>query len=391
MNVLPEALLASFDFGPTPRLIYGVDALDRLGALAAEIGARRVMVISDPGVVAAGHAPRAMELLAAAGLDAELDDAVVENPTTNDVDLGVERAREFRPDLLIGLGGGSSMDCAKGVNFLYTNGGQMRDYWGVGKATKDMLPMIAVPTTAGTGSEAQSFALISDPETHVKMACGDKKAMCRVALLDPKLTCTQPARVTALTGIDAISHALETYVTTKRNAMSLALSREAWRRLMWNFPRVLDDGTNLEARGGMQIGATLAGMAIEHSMLGATHSLANPLTAEFDLPHGDAIARMLPHVIRFNGEVVGDTYGELLECVQSCPGAPTPDTGAAGLADFMTDLVAQAGLDGGLKTRGVAHDALPRLAESAATQWTAQFNPREVSSDDLLRLYEAAF
>ena len=138
-----------------------------------------------------------------------------ENPSTDDIAAGVEVARQFQPDLLVGLGGGSSMDCAKGINFLYTNGGQMKDYWGVGKAQQPMLPMIAVPTTAGTGSEAQSFALISDAQTHVKMACGDKKAACRVAILDPRLTLTQPPRVTALTGIDALAHALETLVTNK--------------------------------------------------------------------------------------------------------------------------------------------------------------------------------
>ena len=144
-------------------------------------------------------------------------------------------AHELQPDLLVGLGGGSSMDCAKGINFLYTNGGRMQDYWGEGKATQPMLPMIAVPTTAGTGSEAQSFALISDAQTHVKMACGDKKAAFRIAILDPELTLTQPARVTALTGIDAIAHALETYVTQRRNPVSLSFSREAWRLLSAHF------------------------------------------------------------------------------------------------------------------------------------------------------------
>src|SRR5690606_489408 len=145
------------------------------------------------------------------------------------------------------------------------------------------------PTTAGTGSEAQSFALISDAQTHVKMACGDPKAACRVALLDPTLTLTQPPQVTALTGIDAIAHALETYVTKRRNSISIAFSREAWRLLQANFIRVLQEPNDLEARGAMQLGACFAGMAIENSMLGATHALANPLTAEYGVPHGQAI------------------------------------------------------------------------------------------------------
>ncbi len=197
------------------------------------------------------------------------------------------------------------MDCAKGINFLYTNGGQMQDYWGVGKAKRPMLPMIAVPTTAGTGSEAQSFALISDAQTHVKMACGDKKAACRVAILDPRLTLTQPPRVTALTGIDAVAHAVETYVTNKRNPISQVFSREAWRLLAANFGRVLEHPGDVTARGAMQLGACFAGLAIENSMLGAAHGLANPLTAHYGIPHGQAVGLMLPHVIRFNAAAVG--------------------------------------------------------------------------------------
>ena len=172
-------------------------------------------------------------------METELFDGVAENPTTANVEAGLAIARRHSPELIVGLGGGSSMDCAKGINFLYSNGGQMQDYWGVGKAMRPMLPMIAVPTTAGTGSETQSFALISDAETHVKMACGDKKASFRVALLDPELTVSQPPRVTALTGIDAMAHAFETYVTKRRNPMSLAFSREAWLLLGENFERVL--------------------------------------------------------------------------------------------------------------------------------------------------------
>ena len=209
--------MTPFDFQPRTRIVFGVDKLDSLGLLAAELDARRALVVSDAGVIAAGHTQRGLDALQDAGLDTALFQDFQENPSTEDVERGAEVARQWTPDLLVGLGGGSSLDCAKGINFLCSNGGRMQDYWGVGKATLPMLPMIAVPTTAGTGSEAQSFALITDAQTHVKMACGDKKAACRVALLDPRLTLTMPRRVTALTGIDAVGHALETYVTKPRN------------------------------------------------------------------------------------------------------------------------------------------------------------------------------
>jgi alcohol dehydrogenase len=272
-------LLIPFDFQPRTRVVCEEHAIDRLGELAGELGTRRALLVTDPGIVAAGHVERGLAALRKANIETVVFDGAQENPTTQHVDAGLAVARRFEPELLIGLGGGSSMDCAKGINFVYTNGGSMQDYWGVGKALHEMLPMIAVPTTAGTGSEMQSFALISDAETHVKMACGDRKASCRVAILDPCLTLTQPEQVTALTAVDALSHAVETYVTTRRNPVSLLFSRESFRLLAANFETVFADPDNLPARAGMQLAAAYAGLAIENSMLGASHALANPLTA----------------------------------------------------------------------------------------------------------------
>jgi len=383
--------MTPFDFHPRTRIVFGPDKVDTLGELAAELGGRRALVVSDPGIVNAGHTQRGVDSLRKAGLEVHVFGGAHENPTTADVDADPAAARDFQPDLLVGLGGGSSMDCAKGVNFVYTGGGRMQDYWGVGKAARPMLPMIAVPTTAGTGSETQSFALISDAETKVKMACGDKKASCRVALLDPVLTLTQPAVVTAITGIDAIAHAIETYVTTRRNAASLAFSGEAWRLLAGEFAHVIQHPDDLNARGGMQLGACFAGLAIENSMLGATHALANPLTARYKVIHGKAIALMLPHVIRFNGQEFNDWYIDLLEITAHTDGAPHPDTGAAGLADYVRQLADVASLPSRLKDVGVERDMLPTLAEEAARQWTGQFNPRPVNAESLLALYEAAF
>lgn len=383
--------MQSFDFQPRTRIVFGAGKVSALGELASELGARRALVVSDPGVIAAGHTARGIAALEKAGIETHLFEGVHENPSTADVETGVKLAKRYDPELLIGFGGGSSMDCAKGINFVYTNGGRMHDYWGVGKALKPMLPMIAVPTTAGTGSETQSFALISDAETHVKMACGDKKASCRVALLDPELTISQPPRVTALTGLDALSHSLETYVTSKRNPASLAFSREAWLLLATNFARVLDEPTNLDARGGMLLGACFAGMAIENSMLGAAHALANPLTAHCHIPHGQAVSVMLPHVIRYNAELVEPWYVELLRESEGPAGLPLAKDGAAGLASFVTSLIAKAGLKTRLKELSIPRDLMPRLAMDATKQWTGTFNPRPLSEADFLGAYERAF
>jgi alcohol dehydrogenase len=379
-----------FDFQSPTRIVFGPGTLVEIGAVAASFGSTRVLVVTDPGIVAAGHTPRGTASLVQSGLNVAVFDGVRENPTTAHVEAGLVIAKEFRPDLIVGLGGGSSMDCAKGINFLYSCGGRMSDYWGQGKATGPLLPMIAVPTTAGTGSETQSYALIADAETKIKMACGDKRAAFRAAILDPELTLTQPPRVTALTGIDAISHALETYVTKRRNPMSLVFSREAWRHLAANFGRVLAEPRNLEARAEMQLGAALAGLAIENSMLGAAHALANPLTATYDIAHGEAIALMLPHVIRHNGRVVGKHYGELLEAGGQHAGNSKSESPAESLATFVAQLARQAGLAGTLGERGVRSKELPTLSAAATQQWTGTFNPVSMTSHDFQMLYEAA-
>ncbi len=318
-----EIVMTPFDFYPRTRIVFGPGKLAALGELAAELGAKRVLVVSDPGIVAAGHTRAASHALEAAGIKTQLFDGVGENPTTDHVAAGLKVAKQFQPDLIVGLGGGSSMDCAKGINFLLTNGGQMQDYWGIGKATKPMLPMIAVPTTAGTGSETQSFALISDAKTHVKMACGDKKASFRVALLDPELTLTQPPRVTALTGIDAVAHALESYVCKARNPASMAFSREAWLLIGRQFCPSAGRSARFQMPAAACNSAPASpGLAIENSMLGAAHALANPLTAQFGVAHGQAVGMMLPHVIRFNGAAVSNLYFELLECTAGGNGFP---------------------------------------------------------------------
>lgn len=375
------------------RVVCGPGLVEELGHIARELGGRRLLLVTDLGLRQAGHEELVLRSLAVAGFEGDnvvVFDDVTPNPTTEDVSRALAAARQGEIDLIIGLGGGSSMDCAKGVNFLLTNGGQMEDYWGVGKATQPMLPMIAVPTTAGTGSEAQSFALIANADTHMKMACGDKKAACRVALLDPELTLTMPTAVTAATGIDAISHSLETAVTTSRNDVSARFSRESWLMLASAFPLVIRDGTDVEARSRMLYGAHLAGAAIENSMLGATHSLANPLSAHYGMTHGVAIGIMLPHVIRYNQGVVGDVYQQLLVDAGLVTESLETNEAAECLAAFIERIVTASGLPGTLAECDIHDDKLDLMAEEAAQQWTGQFNPRPVTVETLKGLYQCA-
>lgn len=381
--------LQPFDFHTPTRVVFGPGTIQRLGELAEELGDSRVLLVTDPGLEAAGHPQRAAESLKAAGLQVFVFDGVEENPSSRHVENGVQFARPLGIDLIVSVGGGSAMDCAKGINFLLTNGGEMADYRGFGKAKKPMLPSIGVPTTAGTGSEAQSYALIADEKTHMKMACGDRKAAFQVAILDPEVTVSQPAKVTALTGIDALSHALESYVTSKRSPLSQMFAREAWKLLEVNLEKVLTSPQDLEARGAMQMGAFLAGTAIENSMLGVCHSCANPLTAHYGITHGLAIGVLLPHVLRFNAEAADEMYAELLEEA----GLRNGEASSAGqlLAERIIHMLGLAGLPRRLADLGVSRGIFPVLAEEANQQWTARFNPRPVNEVDMLGLYEAAF
>jgi alcohol dehydrogenase len=303
------------------------------------------------------------------------------------IEAGRRFAAPLQIDSIIGLGGGSSLDTAKAINFVLTGGGRIEDYQGYGKATGPMLPMIGIPTTAGTGSEAQSYALISNAQTHTKMACGAAGAAFRAAILDPRLTISQPSMVTAAAGFDAISHAVETFVTTRRNALSEIFSREAWRLLEANYERVLAAPNDLEARGAMQLGAYLSGMAIENSMLGATHACANPLTARYGTQHGLSIAMLLPSVVRWNASLVGARYAELGNLSKY---RQDGEPGEA-LAVRLESLASAGKLDLRLGAMGISKDELPALAEEAAAQWTGRFNPRPFDRAGALEIYERAY
>jgi alcohol dehydrogenase len=297
-------------------------------------------------------------------------------------------ARAQGIDSLLGLGGGSSMDCAKAIGFLLANGGRMPDYRGYAKAKQPLPPMIGVPTTAGTGSEAQSYALVSDDVTHEKMACGDESAAFRVAILDPELVVSLPRALTAATGYDAIAHCVETWVSSARTAVSDLYAREAFRLLESNYERVLALPQDVDARGATLLGAHWAGAAIEASMLGATHACANPLTARYGTTHGVAIALLLPHVVRWNGSVAGARYAELLAAV----GRPAPDGEAASALAARLEALAVAGdLPRGLASVGVPESDLAALAAEAARQWTGGFNPRPFDARAAQELYRAAY
>ncbi len=366
------------------RVRFGAGRAGELAAVVTALGSGRPLLVTDPGVRAAGHVEPALERLRQAGLEVAVFDRVPENPSGADVERGAGAAREHRADLLVALGGGSALDTAKGINLLATNGGRMVDYRGWNETVRPLLPSVGVPTTAGTGSEAQSYAVIADPDTGDKMACGAPGAGFREVLLDPGLLATLPRRVAATAALDAVSHAVESYVTTSRNPVSVLYAGEAWRLLDGAFEAFLADLADGGAAGRMLLGAHLAGAAVEQSMLGAAHAAANPLTARYGTVHGAAVLLMLPVVVRFNAPAAAALYARL-----AGDGAgPDP---AAALARRLEALRAEGGLPGSLRECGVEHDRLPELARLAAAQWTGRYNPRPVGEAEFRDLYEAAY
>lgn len=377
----------AFDFQPRTRVVFGPGSVTGAGRIARDLGFQRTLVVADPGIREAGHATRLLDALTAERIETFPFDGFGVNPDSAMVEAGAAFARPLDIDSIAAIGGGSSLDCAKGINFLLRNGGTIHDYQGYGKAVTPLLPMLGVPTTAGTGSEAQSYAVIADAATHMKMACGDASAAFRVAVLDPDLTLTAPRHISAMAGYDAIAHAIETAVSTRRTPLSDMFSHQAWRLLSDAFERVLLYPADADARGAMLLGAHFAGTAIEQSMLGAAHACANPLTARHGVAHGLALAILLPHVVRWNAPAARDRYAALL-------GAPRrrarDDDPAEILARRLEDFAVTGHLAITLSDAGVTAAGIPELAELAAGQWTGGFNPRPFDAQGAAEIYRAA-
>ena len=383
-----DTMTEELDVTTRTRVIEGPGTLEQLGGEARRLG-ERALLVTDPGLVATGHVERAEEFLRAAGLEVVRWDETRSDPTTRDVERCAERAREFVPDLLIGLGGGSSIDVAKGANFLWKGGGVLGDYVGRGSGELDLAPLIAVPTTAGTGSEVQSFALVVEEDSHRKMACGHPAAAPCLAILDAELPLGLPPKVTACTGLDAIGHALEVCVSTRGNRVSRSLAFQSLTLSARAFTQVLREPEDLDARADMLRAASLAGRGIENAMLGAAHSMANPLSARFDLPHGQAVGTVLPLVVDFNRQEEGalKVYTEIAQISGLAEFGTSGDEATETLIENLYDFLEEAELPRGLAALGVTEADCAELAQAAAREWTAQFNPRPIEAQQFEELF----
>jgi len=379
-----------FDLNMKFRIINTLQSDTAVCSLAVEMGVRRVFMVVDPGIQVLGLDRPMVEALEKSGVALSLFSRVEPNPTLRNVEEGLAQAREFKPELLVAIGGGSSLDCAKAINILYNRGGRLQDHVGAAPGGKALLPLVALPTSAGTGSEVSPFMLVSDTESHAKIVVREPDAIPRVAVLDPTFTRSLPPKATLYAGLDAMVHGFESYVAVGNQPYTQALALQAVELIISNLPRVMAAPSGLEARGNMLIAANMAGMAFSLSYLGLAHSVANALAKVAAVPHGMAVGMMLSSVIRFNSRDMSGEYHKLAGHLlgPKCP--ERADEACEALADFVHSFGVRLGMPATLGEIGIKNEQVPLLVEEALRQPTIKSNPRKPTSEELRVLLEAA-
>ena len=384
--------MTAFAFNTVASIVSEPGAAARLGQIVAERFAdvRRVLIVTDPGFLRTGLLEPARASLEQQGLSVSIFSKVVADPPEHVIHAAVQAAREPQAELIIGFGGGSSMDVAKLVAVLAGSSQPLKDIYGIGNVKGQRLPLVQVPTTAGTGSEVTNIAIVTTGET-TKMGVVAPQLYADLALLDAALTLGLPPLVTAATGIDAMVHAIEAYTSKfKKNPLSDNLAREALRLISANLMIAVEDGANLEARQAMLLGACLAGQAFSNAPVAAVHALAYPIGGIFHVPHGLSNSLVLPHVLRFNASHAAPLYAELADIVvPGCSGTPEERTEA--LIAAMQQIAARTGIQTRLEEMGIAEADLDRLADDAMLQTRLLGNnPRELTRADARAIYAAA-
>jgi alcohol dehydrogenase class IV len=385
--------MTSLSFETTRRVYCEPGASAKLGELMAGLGASRVVLVTDPGVMKLGLPKAALDSLAAAGIEVAIFDKTEADPPEHLVHEAVALAKQHKADGVVGFGGGSSMDIAKLVAFLPNATQQLFEIYGVGNAKGSRLPLVQVPTTAGTGSEVTGISIITTGESE-KKGVVSPILLPDIALLDADLTLGLPRHVTAATGVDAMVHAIEAYTSKhKKNAMSDALAREALRLLSSNIRKVCSEAgaKDRQARSDMLLGAMLAGMAFANAPVAAVHALAYPVGGHFHVPHGLSNALMLPHVLRFNLDAAVQHYAELAPILLPGQSFQNDKTAAGALIAELEAIIDDVKLEKQLRQVGISHNHLPMLAKDAMNQQRLLVNnPREVTYEDALKIYEQA-
>ena len=374
-----------------PEFVFGAGAAWLAGRYAAGYGARRVLLVTDQGVRAVGWADRVAECLREAGVAPVIFDAVRPNPRASEVMQAAELYVAEECDALVAVGGGSPMDCAKGAGVAVSSGRHILDFSGVDRVERLCPPLICVPTTAGSGADVSQFALVVDPDELTSVPVISKSVVPDVALVDPVLTTTMPPALTADTGLDALSHAMEAYASNAASPVTDVHALTALRLIARHLPEALDRPGDLAARGAVMLGSLHAGLAFSNAILGAVHAMAHALGGRLDLPHGRCCALLLEHVVNYNFDSAPERYAEVGRILG---GGSHPDAAAgevkAGLIAAIRRLKARLGVVGGLGALGVAPDDLGALGALAAVDPCLVTNPRSALPGDLAAIYAQA-
>lgn len=371
--------------------IMGIDCLDEAMTAIAGYGLRKALIVTDQGLARAGVAERIAGLLAMRDIDAVVFDGARPNPTIANVEAGLAVLQREHCDCIVSLGGGSPHDCAKGIALCATNGGRISDYEGVDRSTKPQLPLIAINTTAGTASEMTRFCIITDEARHVKMAIVDRNVTPILSVNDPSLMVAMPKGLTAATGMDALTHAIEAYVSTAATPITDACALKAISLISDNLRQAVADGSDLQARENMAYAQFLAGMAFNNASLGFVHAMAHQLGGLYDLPHGVCNAVLLPHVQRFNAKVSSPRLRDVAKAMGIKVCGLDAEQGAGAAISAIEHLAVAVGIPAGLAELGARMQDVPLLAENALKDACGVTNPRTASQAEIEAIFRAAF
>lgn len=372
-----------FFFHLPTEIFFGIGALDNLNLEFSNRGWRSALVITDQGIPQTGLLSKLEDVLKASNVEYKVYDGVVPNPTVKVIEEARRSAKSFDPDVLIGFGGGSSLDAAKVVNILKVHGGTVFDYEGGETVPGPCGPIVAIPTTAGTGSEVTQFAVVSDPKRKVKMAIASKFIMPTLAVVDPTLSATMPHNLTAATGMDALTHAIESMTSLAEQPITDALSLKAIRLINENLPKAVQEGSDLEARAKMAFASLIAGISLSNSYVGIAHSIAHALGGLYALPHGVCCALALPVAMEYNLDVKRHKYEQIAQAF----GVSTAEEGIEKVRKLNDEI----GMPRGLKAMGVREDEIEKIAERALADGSTLFNPRQPTKEEVIELIRKIF
>lgn len=380
----------AFGFFMPKENLFGVDTSAQVGKKAKEWGARKALVVCGSSILKMGYVDRIIGYLKEEEIDTVLYSEVSPNPTDLNVAAGVALLEQESCDLVVAIGGGSSLDCAKAIALVAANGGTVYDYEGIDKSAKEMIPLITINTTAGTASEMTRISVITNTKEARKMIIVDKNVTPQLTINDPVLMVSLSPEFTAGTGMDALTHAIEAYVSILSNPITDANAFQAIRLIGQYLPQAVKEGENIEARTQMAYAQFLAGMAFNNALLGNVHALAHPLGGVYDLPHGLCNAILLPYVMKYNLQAKPDKFRNIALALGANVARLTMGEAAEMAVKAVQELAKQIGIPERLSEIGVKEEDLPRLAEMASKDPCALFNPRESKYEDFLELLRNA-